>query len=803
MWRRERSMPGRVLSNPNKNLPIIGLEIPRFGQIVRQVAPVSTRNVEECLAIQRSTGGRLGDIMVAMNLISREDLLNVLAEQARLIARARSHDIAPDRFPITQPFSLCMPCFNEGGVIEENLQAACVILPEFFEEWEVIVVNDGSSDNTAALTSEFTQREPRVRLVNHSQNRGYGSAVTSGMRAADGELIAFTDGDGQFNLLDLPQLITNLSGADLVIGYRHQRADAGIRKFNAWSWNQLIRLVLGVKVKDLDCAFKVFRREVVDQLAMTAQGACINAEIMVQCFRGGLTVHEVPVAHYPRYHGAPTGANFRVILKAFNELPRLWKYRRTPPIRLDRALPGNSATIDSAAAVPRPIRDRSAQTNTLRSERRLKICMLAACPFPANHGTPGSIREMAEAVCELGHEVHVVTYHFGDETEIQGVHLHRIRPLTKDRRVVVGPTVKRPLYDLQMVFEAVRVVRRHKIDVVHAHAYEAALVAKLVRMMTGCRFVYSAHNRMGDELASYRFFRYRWLSDLIAWTLDATVPRMGDLCLPHSQNLEDFLHQKGLQDRCEPVLNFGIDLSQTPSGDGQRYVEKYDLGGGPTIVYAGVMNRFQRLDLLLEAMQRVLAQQPEAKLVLAVNVPNQEAEASVRQQAVALGIAQRLVITEPMNLEAVRELLQVCDVGVVPRPAAPGFPIKLLNYMAAKLPCVMFESSASRLQHGEQVFLAQSDTADSLGEALLTVIEDPSLGQRLAEAGYQFVRQHHDRRSTAQQVCRSYWRLLGQELPAEQPQPVTTLLDQVAITSEADEQVNGKAQPEGVSSGVR
>jgi hypothetical protein len=124
--------------------------------------------------------------------------------------------------------------------------------------------------------------------------------------------------------------MARLDSADVAIGYRYRRADPPHRMFNAWAWNRLIRAVLGVKVRDLDCAFKLFRRDVVDRLQLTASGAGINAEILVQCVRGGLRIAEVPVAHYPRAQGAPTGAALRVILKAFRELPRLLKYRRGP-----------------------------------------------------------------------------------------------------------------------------------------------------------------------------------------------------------------------------------------------------------------------------------------------------------------------------------------------------------------------------------------------------------------------------------------------------------------------------------------
>ena len=112
-----------------------------------------------------------------------------------------------------------------------------------------------------------------------------------------------------------------------------------------------------------------------------------------------------------------------------------------------------------------------------RPEPKLKICVLAACPFPANHGTPGSIRELVEATAERGHDVHVVTYHIGEELPLRGAHLHRIPDWTGERQVIVGPTKLRPLYDLQMVFKAIRVIRRYKLDLIHAHGYESALVA--------------------------------------------------------------------------------------------------------------------------------------------------------------------------------------------------------------------------------------------------------------------------------------------------------------------------------------
>jgi 1,2-diacylglycerol 3-alpha-glucosyltransferase len=394
-------------------------------------------------------------------------------------------------------------------------------------------------------------------------------------------------------------------------------------------------------------------------------------------------------------------------------------------------------------------------------EARLKICMLAACPFPANHGTPGSIREMAEAIAERGHEVHIVTYHFGEDIPVSGPRLHRISPLTGESSVVVGPTVRRPLYDLQMVLKALQVIRRQRCDLIHAHGYEAALIAWLCRTVTGLPIVYSGHNTMADELPSYHFIRPRWLAEALAKLLDAFVPRIADRCIPHSVNIEQFFHRMGLRERTEPVVRFGIDLDRVSHGDGTAVRRRYGLGPGPVILYAGVMDGFQRLDLLLEAMALVIRSEPRAKLLMIVSIPHAKHLDAIHRHAEGLGIAEHVVLTDPQPLAAIREILAAGDVAVVPRPQAPGFPIKLLNYMAARRPCVLFASSASGLSHRENALLVAPDTSQALGEAILEVLRDDELRQRLGHKAYQFVRDHHDRRLTTQWVCAAYYRTLG------------------------------------------
>lgn len=390
----------------------------------------------------------------------------------------------------------------------------------------------------------------------------------------------------------------------------------------------------------------------------------------------------------------------------------------------------------------------------------LRILVLAACPFPANHGTPGSIREMAESVADLGHEVHVVTYHFGEDIPVRGPRLHRIPKLLPERAIRVGPTTRRPLYDLLMVFKAIQVAWRHRPQLIHAHGYEAGLAAWLCRFVTRLPVLYSGHNTMSDELPSYGFIRPRFLAERLARLLDWFVPRTADRCLPHSENIHRFLVDQGLADRTEPVVNFGINMDEITPSDGSDIRRQYGLGG-PVILYAGVMDEFQRLDLLLQAMTRVVRQEPAARLLLVVTIPSEKHSQRLCRQIDELGLSPYVVWTKPQDLTGVRRCLAACDVAVVPRPGAPGFPIKLLNYMLARRPVVMFASSASGLVDGKHAILVSPDTGDAFAAAILRLLGDRDLCHRLAAGGYAFVRDRHDRRAVARQVCDVYRRLLA------------------------------------------
>jgi glycosyltransferase involved in cell wall biosynthesis len=220
--------------------------------------------------------------------------------------------------------TVIFPAFNEEQNIAATVESACETLPQLALQWEIIIVNDGSWDSTSKVCDQLVNAHPHVRVIHHSRNRGYGAALKSGVSAARHELIFFTDSDGQFTVTELPKFIEYAKQFDIVTGYRAKRNDPPHRIVNALGWNLLVRIVLGIHIRDIDCAYKLFRRAVFERIQIRSIGAMVNTEIMAQAMKFGMRLKEVEVSHFPRRFGRPTGANIKVIFKAFRELFKLW-----------------------------------------------------------------------------------------------------------------------------------------------------------------------------------------------------------------------------------------------------------------------------------------------------------------------------------------------------------------------------------------------------------------------------------------------------------------------------------------------
>ena len=221
---------------------------------------------------------------------------------------------------IPHSLSVVLPAYNEEQVIAGTISDILSVLHNWIQDFEVIIVNDGSTDSTASIVSALAENDPHVRLISHPTNQGYGAALASGFAAATKELTFFMDSDGQFDIRDLSQFFSFIDTYDAVIGYRINRQDSWIRELNARGWKWLVRLVLGVHARDIDCAFKLLRTEFLHAHPLETLGAMINAELLFKLKQAGCTYKEVGVQHLPRRGGRATGAKLSVIIRAFREL---------------------------------------------------------------------------------------------------------------------------------------------------------------------------------------------------------------------------------------------------------------------------------------------------------------------------------------------------------------------------------------------------------------------------------------------------------------------------------------------------
>jgi glycosyltransferase involved in cell wall biosynthesis len=228
-----------------------------------------------------------------------------------------SHRVTP---PGTGSISVFFPCYNEQENVARTVEQVLGVLEKLNAGFEVIIVDDGSADRTGRIADEIAARDSRVKAVHHRTNLGYGAALQSGFKAATKELVFYTDGDGQFDLNELPLLLPLIRQYDIVAGYRINRQDNLIRRINGWCWTKLVCLLFGMKVRDIDCAFKLYKREIFDNIELSSTGALISAEILARAVRRGYSLTQKGVHHYPRTAGKQTGANLRVIFRAFKEL---------------------------------------------------------------------------------------------------------------------------------------------------------------------------------------------------------------------------------------------------------------------------------------------------------------------------------------------------------------------------------------------------------------------------------------------------------------------------------------------------
>ncbi len=227
----------------------------------------------------------------------------------------------PTRVPLS--ITVFFPCYNEEANVERTTRAALKTCRRISKDFEIIIVNDGSQDGTAAIADRLEAEIAEVRTVHNHPNLGYGGALQAGFRAATKDWVFYTDGDGQFDFDEIDKLLPLLDRYDIVSAYRLDRKDSLMRKLNAFAWTTLINLLFWLWLRDIDGAFKIFPRKLFDEIEMKSMGALIDTEILARAKRLGYTIGQTGVHHYARTAGEQSGANLGVILRAFKELFKL------------------------------------------------------------------------------------------------------------------------------------------------------------------------------------------------------------------------------------------------------------------------------------------------------------------------------------------------------------------------------------------------------------------------------------------------------------------------------------------------
>lgn len=221
--------------------------------------------------------------------------------------------------------SAVFPAYNDGGTIPSMVLTALIALRQCTDDFEVIVTNDGSSDHTRIVLDELAARYPELKVIHHEHNQGYGGALRSGFQAARKEWVFYTDGDAQYNPLELLNLVDALKdGIDVVNGYKIARHDPLIRKFIGRFYHHIVKLMFGFKLRDVDCDFRLIRRSIFDHVQLTSRSGSICLEMVKKFQDAGYRFAEVPVSHYHRSYGKSQFFNFGRIWRTFVQVSSLW-----------------------------------------------------------------------------------------------------------------------------------------------------------------------------------------------------------------------------------------------------------------------------------------------------------------------------------------------------------------------------------------------------------------------------------------------------------------------------------------------
>jgi glycosyltransferase involved in cell wall biosynthesis len=405
-----------------------------------------------------------------------------------------------------------------------------------------------------------------------------------------------------------------------------------------------------------------------------------------------------------------------------------------------RGLGGDGEALELALPAPAATDTAPLELRPGTAAGKPTVALVAACPFAWPQGSQILIDELAHRLGLAGHEVHVVAYHLGNQPRpARAYHLHRVPALSSYRKTSSGPSLKKPIVDALLAVTLARVVKRHRVEVVHAHSFEAAIAGYLVRALHGVPVVYHGHTGLADELPTYFEGRVaRHLARVLGRVVDRTVPRHADAAIAVSRDMVDLLQAGGVDPERIELVPPGLDYPRFEPCERQMLERRHGLPPGPKVVFAGNLCRYQNLPVLWRAFAAVRRARPDVHLVVASHDP--EVTSTSGYEGLPPGSVTPI---RDGNFERMRELLAISDVAVSLSAMQFGFPIKLLNYMAAGKAIVAAAPSAKGLEHLETALLVPPHDAEAVAAGVVRLLDDGELRARLgARARDHFEREH-------------------------------------------------------------
>ncbi|MCC6850535.1 MAG: glycosyltransferase family 4 protein [Deltaproteobacteria bacterium] len=386
--------------------------------------------------------------------------------------------------------------------------------------------------------------------------------------------------------------------------------------------------------------------------------------------------------------------------------------------------------------------------------RRYRVAIVAACPFPTLQGSQLLIRKLAQGLRARGHDPVVVTYAEGLEEALAGLPVRRIPRLPGLCAAGSGPSAAKLVLDAALLVRLVRVLEREGIEVMHAHNYEAALVGLAARRRTGVPLVYHSHNALAEELPTYfRSRTARRLARALGAVADREVPRRADRCIAICRELVGFLRARGVEEDAIALIAPGSSPEEFPAcslADLAAIRERFGFGERPVLLYTGNVDGYQNLDLLLASIGLVRRSVGDALLVLATHVAPRDLPARLRR----LPDGVRLVSAD--DFATVRDLIRVADLALCPRREWSGFPMKLLNYMAAAKAVVVSAGSAKAVRDGVNGVVVDVDGPDAYAAAVVGLLADPRRRRALGAAARRTVEDEYGWERVIDQVEATY-----------------------------------------------